>query len=114
MFFHVEHSDQWFWYDGFPDYALGTSLCYTREFWKAHRFRSPVDTPLWGEDNEFVRAARNLGELVSVPADSMMWARIHAGNTSIKDVGGAQTQYRPIPAARVPQEFGIWSHSQSE
>jgi glycosyltransferase involved in cell wall biosynthesis len=62
-------------YTGRPGYALGTSLMYSREFWKQQPF---LDQDV-GEDGSFIdRPIR----LVSVPAGDMMWASIHSGNTS--------------------------------
>lgn len=67
----------WWLYTGRTTYALGTSLCYRRDWWRNNRF--PPDQV--GEDNEFVKAALRQRELVSVPAGDLMWASIHAGNT---------------------------------
>ncbi len=77
MLFEDEAGGRWK-YRGFAGYALGTSLCYTREFWRAHPF---PDRNI-GEDNDFVMASR--GQIISVDAGELMLARIHAGNTSNK------------------------------
>jgi glycosyltransferase involved in cell wall biosynthesis len=69
---------QWWEYSGPAKYALGTSLVYRREWWLMHRFPEVMV----GEDNGFVAQAAARGGLVSVPAGEMMWATIHAGNTS--------------------------------
>lgn len=62
-------------YRGRPTYALGTSLMYTREFWRANPF--PDESV--GEDTAFIaKAAR----IVSVDAAGMMVASIHPGNTA--------------------------------
>ena len=65
-------------YCGNPHYALGTSLCYEREFWQ----RQPFPDRDTGEDNAVVMRAR--AELVAVDAGELMVARIHSGNTSPK------------------------------
>ena len=65
-------------------YALGTSLCYRRDWWEQHRY---PDVQV-GEDNAFVAAARPV--LVSVDAGEMMHATIHPGNTSPRLIGGRQ------------------------
>lgn len=105
MLFHVEHEQRWLKYCGDSDYALGTSLCYRRSFWESHHFRSPSDTPHWGEDNVFVRDARQAGELVTTDAGYLMYARIHADNTSIKNISGDQIEYRHVPIEAIPQHF---------
>lgn len=105
LLFHVAQDGRWLKYCGDPSYALGTSLMYRKAFWKAHPFRSPSDTPHWGEDNNFVRDARQAGELVTVDGDTLMYARIHDSNTSIKDIGGAQTSYRHVPIEAIPQHL---------
>jgi len=64
-------------YKGDTNFALGTSLCYQRDFWKAHPF--PVDAKV-GEDGWFIKQAR--GHLVSVDAGDLMFARNHGENTS--------------------------------
>ncbi len=68
----------WWQYRGASCYALGTSLCYRRDWWQRNRFE-PVQV---GEDNGFVYRARRADQLVSADAGDLMWATIHAGNTS--------------------------------
>ena len=72
---------RWWNYEGTRNYALGTSLCYRRDWWSTHRF--PVVQV--GEDNQFVAAAYAAGEL--------MYATNHAGNTSPRKLGD---NWRPI------------------
>lgn len=83
---------RWWLYNGAPDYALGTSLMYTREFWEEHRFTSEHV----GEDVSFWAVARGLGAIASADAGEMMWARIHPGNTSAKEPGKHPAQWRLI------------------
>lgn len=64
-------------YDGLP---IGTSLCYTRQWWLAHPF---ADREV-GEDGQFAMAA--MSQSVSVDAGELMWATTHAGNTSPRDL----------------------------
>jgi len=104
MLFKIEPSGQWIQYVGDSSYALGTSLCYRRSFWKDHYFRSGPEHPNVGEDNEFVKDARQAGELISVPAGAMMWARIHDQNTSVKRFDN-NLQYRPVLRDAVPSGF---------
>ena len=74
---------RWWNYEGTRNYALGTSLCYRRNWWSTHRF------PLVqvGEDNQFVAAAHAAGELVTADAGELMYATNHAGNTSPRKLG---------------------------
>jgi hypothetical protein len=70
--------DNWWQYQGKPNYALGTSLCYWREWWQAN----PFSHANIGEDNTMVYAAQAAGQIVSEDAGELMWASIHPGNTS--------------------------------
>lgn len=65
-------------YTGTPLSVLGTSLCYRRDYWRAHRFRE-IQV---GEDGLFAHDAAAAGQLAPAPAGDLMWASIHAGNTS--------------------------------
>ena len=69
-------------YSGKERYALGTSLCYRKDWWQGHRF--PDDRI--GEDNAFVGKARDV--IVSTDAGEMMYATIHNGNTSPRTLRG--------------------------
>jgi O-antigen biosynthesis protein len=69
---------RWWQYRGTPDYALGTSLCYLRSWWKLH----PFEARHVGEDNYFVSNARKHRALKSVDAGELMHATIHQSNTS--------------------------------
>lgn len=80
---------QWWKYQGTRNYALGTSLCYRRDWWSAHRFPS-VQV---GEDNQFVTAAQDAGQLVTADADELMYATNHPGNTSPRKLGD---NWKPI------------------
>ena len=82
----------WWLYTGSPDYAVGTSLMYERDWWLQHGF----DALQVGEDNSFVGVARGRGAIASVDAGGMMYARIHAGNTSVKEPDKNPMQWRLI------------------
>lgn len=69
---------EWWKYSGAKHYALGTSLMYTKEFWRANPF---MDISL-GEDNAVVNRA---SRIVSVDAGEMMYARNHASNTDRRE-----------------------------
>lgn len=107
MLFHMEQGDCWFKYCGYGDYAIGTSLMYRKSWWTDHPFRDggPGYQANVGEDSEFVKAAQRLGQLATVDADTLMYARIHATNTSIKAIDGAQVAYRPVSLEAIPKHF---------
>lgn len=74
----------WWQYSGSLDYAVGTSLVYRRDWWQGHKFQA-VDVE---EDNMFVAQARAHGAIVSADAGDLMFATIHAGNTSPRRLSG--------------------------
>ena len=80
---------RWWKYEGTRNYALGTSLCYRRNWWLVHPF--PVVQV--GEDNQFVAAAHAAGELVTADAGDLMYATNHPGNTSPRKMGD---NWRPL------------------
>lgn len=75
----------WWQYRGGTECALGTSLCYRRQWWKLHPFPSQQI----GEDGEFVRAAMASKQLVVADARDLMHATIHPGNTSPRKLSGS-------------------------
>lgn len=78
---------KWWQYSGVPDFVLGTSLCFRRDYWQAH----PFPAKQVGEDYDFVRGAVAAGELaVAEAAGDLMYATIHPGNTSPRALTGAQ------------------------
>lgn len=76
---------RWWLYEGVPNYALGTSLCFRKAWWEKNRFPSLQV----GEDNHMVANADAQRQLISVPAGDLMWATIHPGNTSPRDLGSS-------------------------
>ena len=74
--------DRWWLYVGSPDYIVGTSLCYRKDWWMNNRFQSVQ----LGEDNDFGGRARGAGQVISVDAGDLMYATIHASNTSPRDL----------------------------
>jgi glycosyltransferase involved in cell wall biosynthesis len=73
---------RWWQYKGPESYALGTSLCYRKDWWRLNQFPALQV----GEDNAFVFSARGKGELVSADAAGMMYATVHASNTSPRNM----------------------------
>lgn len=78
---------RWWLYEGSLLFALGTSLCYRREFWQSHPFACQM--PNIGEDNRFVGEAAQARELAVAEAGDLMHASIHAGNTSPRSLNHA-------------------------
>lgn len=77
LFEDAQTGRRWQFRASSPHYALGTSFCYTREFWQAHPF---PDVNV-SEDNAIVH---RVSGIVSVDAGELMIATIHNGNTSDK------------------------------
>jgi hypothetical protein len=74
---------RWWKYLGTRNYALGTSLCYRREWWEVNKFPALQI----GEDNAFVENAARRRQLVTEDAGELMYATIHPGNTSPRNKG---------------------------
>jgi O-antigen biosynthesis protein len=80
---------RWWKYEGTHNYALGTSLCYRRAWWRTY----PFESKNVGEDNTFVSVVSAAKQLVSVDAGELMYATIHPGNTSPRSLGD---NWKPI------------------
>ncbi len=76
-------------------YVCGTSLCYTRDFWKGHRFRSKQEA----SDNDFVYPI--LRRIAASPDGSHMVARIHGCHHTSAKTGITETVSRDL----VPPAF---------
>lgn len=73
----------WWLYTGIENFVgVGTSLCYTREWQQAHPFLPRQIS----EDGMFVQEAVSARQFVTAPAGDMMYATIHDGNTSKRDL----------------------------
>lgn len=70
----------WWNYRGVPDFALGTSLCYRRDWWLGHQFK-PQQVQ---EDLQFVFEAQDCRQIEVSDAGDFMHATIHPGNTSCR------------------------------
>lgn len=81
----------WWRYDGASSYAIGTSLCFRRNWWEAH----PFPAKQVYEDGEFVSVAHRSGQLISVDAGELMIASIHEGNTSPRQL--SESPWEPAP-----------------
>jgi len=58
--------------------VLGTSLMFTKEYWRKHPF---LEVNIGGDEN-FAADAAAANQLAEVPDLNLMYATIHAGNTS--------------------------------
>ena len=70
--------------------AMGTSFCFTREWFEGHKFRSGMG---WGSDMGFAGVAAAAKQIAVAPAEEMMVASIHRQNTSPKFT----EQWRALP-----------------
>lgn len=89
--------DKWWKNTNRPNWAFDASLCYRRSFWEAHRFDSIND----GLEASFRAAAIREKQFLSVDAGDMMYATIHPGNTSRRDIGAGWLRI-PAPIDRCP------------
>lgn len=83
-------------YRGVKNYCLGTSMCFTRDYWNSNKF---LDCS-YGEDLHFQAKARGEKTVISVPAKNMMVARIHGSNT-----GSSKCAFPVKPTEVLPEEF---------
>lgn len=82
--------EKWWMYQGAPQYAVGTSLCYRKSWWEAHPFRSLQIC----EDLHFVDDAAIAKQLISVEDKGLMYATIHKQNTSPRNLA---SNWTPMP-----------------
>ena len=90
-------------FQGTPPYACGTSLCYLRSYWEAHRFPEKRHS----EDTDFAMKARAEGNLASEPNAGMIVARWHGHNTYDPRFGPkpfTRERRENFPAAFLAQE----------
>ena len=86
-------------YTGQGFYASGSTQCYLRSWWKCNQF-PPVKS---AEDSEFSFRAAKAGQLLSVPAESMMVARGHWHNTFKQPFGSHG--FPPVATRELPAGF---------
>jgi glycosyltransferase involved in cell wall biosynthesis len=90
---------------GGAPWVYGATLCYRRDFWRAHPF---ADVTV-GEDNVFAGAARP-GEICVMPDNRFFVGRVHSANTSAKQV--RDPRWRPHDVAAVRALVGdAWPRS---
>lgn len=97
---HFTDGTSWWKYTHSDHFAIGTSLCYRRNWWEAHRF---IDAQK-DEDGAFEREADKHCQLFSVPAGRLMVASVHPGNTSPRSFD--QAAWKPVARpARIGSPF---------
>lgn len=72
----------WWRYSGDVGFAPGSSLVYEREW----ALRNPFLAIQIGEDGEFVKTAREHGQIVTAPSPGLLTASVHADNTSPRNL----------------------------
>jgi hypothetical protein len=83
-----------------PPYAVGTTMCYQKSFWHAHRFPAKD----YAEDNDLVYKARDERQLIAVDAREMMVVRSHElGSSSPEKL--RQHTWPEVPRESLPREF---------
>lgn len=83
-----------------PQYAVGTTMCYQKSFWRTHRF--PVKD--YAEDNDLVYKARGERQLIAVDAGRMLIVRSHELCTSSPERLRLNT-WPEVPRESLPLEF---------
>lgn len=94
LHFYDERTRKAHIYTGAPDYIVGTSMCYRREWWEAHKFGDLAV----GEDNDFRDRARSV--LLALDGLGKMVALSHAGGTSPRVL--KTKQWREVNPAELP------------
>jgi glycosyltransferase involved in cell wall biosynthesis len=84
---------------GGAPWVYGATLCYRRDFWRAHPF---ADVTV-GEDNMFAGAARP-GEICVMPDNRFFVGLVHSANTSAKQV--RDPRWRPCDVGAVQALVG--------
>lgn len=75
---------EWWQFKREPLFAIGSSLCYRKDWWRDH----PFTARQVGEDGDFARDAAHHKQIVACEAGNLMVASIHPGNTSPRNRQG--------------------------
>lgn len=84
-----------------PPYAMGTSQCYWREWWRKHPFPHISS----GEDGAFSDAARDAGELDSVDAGRNTVVRQLEPDEPLRALLGKHKQWPAAAREEYPESF---------
>lgn len=99
VFFDGSRASQ---YRGAPDYAVGNTQVYRKDFWEKNYF----DFVNVGYDNGLVRRAREQKQIVCVPGEGMAVARIHGTNvTGRRGSIGDEKQWPWVSLDCLPKGF---------
>jgi O-antigen biosynthesis protein len=82
---------RWWQYNGAASYVCGTTLCYRQDHW----WHYPFAEKQIGQDEEFAMQAAGRKQLAADGDLDLMYATIHAGNTSPRHITAAG-QYAPL------------------
>lgn len=83
----------WWQYMGAPSFALGTSLCYLRSWWRTHPF---ADMQV-GQDEMFATIAARDKQLAAEGDLELMYATIHPVNTSPRVINDSSHCWTELP-----------------
>jgi glycosyltransferase involved in cell wall biosynthesis len=86
--------------EGSPNYAVGTSMCYRRDFWQANRFPEVN----YAEDNALVFKAQEMKQVAAVDGSRMLVVRAHQATTS-SDARIGNNCWPLVPSTALPPEF---------
>lgn len=96
-FFWDESRSHGHLYTGAPNYVLGTSLFYRKDWWERNKFPHLQ----LGEDNKFVKAARSV--LRVLDGVGMMVATTHRNGTSPRSLD--RRHWQPVERAAIPEDY---------
>lgn len=97
----TDGSSWWLYRGGPTGFAMATSLCFRRAWWQQHRFESIQ----CGQDENFMWAAARVGQLAECPDLDLMYATIHASNTSPRKLN--QAPYVKLPGFEWPVQQAV-------
>src|SRR6185437_1906828 len=110
LFWHEEASKGYRWKvssppsmrhsDGTLETVCGASMCYWREFWKAH----PFPDVHMGEDGYMEAAGQRFGGVSSEESRNLLIARVHGDNTSSSGRLG-HNSWPEVPRSEFPAAF---------
>lgn len=82
---------KWWIYEGTPGFALATSMCFLKSWWTTH----PFGNQQIGQDERFGSDALAASQMDSTEREDMMYATIHPGNTSPRNLEN-NSSFKPI------------------
>jgi len=101
MYFWDESTKQAWLYSGPGNYALGTSLIFTKAWWKLNPFSKDQES---GSDTAFVGQAFSKQQLANPGGKGLMVARNHRGNMKPRNYG---THWRKVNKSEIPEGFWL-------